>query len=199
MRGAEQLAVAKLWLTKAKTDLALAKVILKKGPDLEPWAAGFHAQQAAEKSMKAVLVAEGIEPPRDHTNTRRLAERTPSRTHEVRGCRHGNPVALCRARQPVTAMDEASDLELGRGKRHDKVVTVRWHHLVSVRWRGDKLPRISDTDITYLIGSTIGATRPYVTLSRAYGLGVRFLPSLRSSWLMRWLLTPSSIPASRAE
>jgi HEPN domain-containing protein len=66
MRAAEQLAVAELWLAKAKTDLALARVILKRGPDMEPWAAGFHAQQAAEKSMKAVPVAEGIEPPRDH-------------------------------------------------------------------------------------------------------------------------------------
>jgi len=50
-----ELALARRWMSKARTDLALARVILEKGLDMEPWACCFHAQQAAEKAMKAVL------------------------------------------------------------------------------------------------------------------------------------------------
>jgi hypothetical protein len=68
------------------------------------------------------------------------------------------------------------------------------------RGRVTRFGRLGATDITYLIGSTIGLAiatfRP--TLSRAYGVGVRLLPPLRSIWLMRWLLTPRRMPASRA-
>jgi HEPN domain-containing protein len=59
-------AVARRWLSKARTDLALAAVVLEKGPDMDAWACCFHAQQAAEKSLKAVLVARGVEPPYTH-------------------------------------------------------------------------------------------------------------------------------------
>ena len=58
--------LARRWLAKAKTDLALATVVLEKGPDMDPWACCFHAQQAAEKALKAVLVALGTEPPYTH-------------------------------------------------------------------------------------------------------------------------------------
>lgn len=34
--------------------------------DLPNWAAGFHLQQAAEKALKAILVAHGRPPPRTH-------------------------------------------------------------------------------------------------------------------------------------
>lgn len=54
------------WLSKARTDLALALVVLERGPDMDPWACCFHAQQAAEKSLKAVLVARKVEPPFTH-------------------------------------------------------------------------------------------------------------------------------------
>ncbi len=33
---------------------------------MDPWVACFHAQQAAEKALKAVLVAQGAEPPFIH-------------------------------------------------------------------------------------------------------------------------------------
>lgn len=59
-------ALARRWLSKARTDLALATVVLEKGPDMDPWACCFHAQQAAEKALKAVLVARGTEPPYTH-------------------------------------------------------------------------------------------------------------------------------------
>ncbi len=59
-------ALARRWLSKARTDLALATMVLEKGPDMDPWACCFHAQQAAEKALKAVLVARGTEPPYTH-------------------------------------------------------------------------------------------------------------------------------------
>lgn len=59
-------ALARRWLSKARTDLALATVILEQGPDMDPWIGCFHAQQAAEKALKAVLVARGMEPPYTH-------------------------------------------------------------------------------------------------------------------------------------
>lgn len=58
--------LARRWLSKARTDLALATVVLEKGPDMDPWAGCYHAQQAAEKALKAVLVARGTEPPYTH-------------------------------------------------------------------------------------------------------------------------------------
>ena len=59
-------ALARRWLSKSRTDLVVASVILEKGPDMDPWACCFHAQQAAEKALKAVLVARGTEPPYTH-------------------------------------------------------------------------------------------------------------------------------------
>jgi HEPN domain-containing protein len=54
------------WLSNARTDLTLALVVLEQGPDMDPWACCFHAQQAAEKALKAVLVSQGAEPPFSH-------------------------------------------------------------------------------------------------------------------------------------
>lgn len=54
------------WLSKARTDLTVALVVLEQGPDMDPWVCCFHAQQAAEKALKAVLVAQGAEPPFIH-------------------------------------------------------------------------------------------------------------------------------------
>jgi HEPN domain-containing protein len=52
------------WLAKAAGDIEVAQRIV----DLEhlAWAAGFHLQQAAEKALKAVLVAHGRFPPKVH-------------------------------------------------------------------------------------------------------------------------------------
>lgn len=67
MPGPDRLAaLARRWLSKARTDLALATVVLEQAPEMEGWAACFHAQQAAEKALKAVLVARGVEPPFVH-------------------------------------------------------------------------------------------------------------------------------------
>jgi len=53
------------WLDRAEADLGLARRLLQ---DEEPyaWAAAFHAQQAAEKFLKALLVRSQIEFPKTH-------------------------------------------------------------------------------------------------------------------------------------
>jgi len=54
------------WLGKAAADAGAATALLRERGWTEPWTACFHAQQAAEKCVKAVLVATGIEPPYVH-------------------------------------------------------------------------------------------------------------------------------------
>ena len=51
------------WLSFAESDLALASV---KNPNVLHNALCFQAQQATEKAVKAVLVAEGIAFPKTH-------------------------------------------------------------------------------------------------------------------------------------
>jgi len=56
---------AALWLAKADQDIRVAELALAADPPLiEP--AAFHCQQAVEKSIKALLVAAAITPPRSH-------------------------------------------------------------------------------------------------------------------------------------
>ena len=53
------------WIQKAEQDVTSARFLLNMRPrPLE--VIGFHAQQAVEKSLKAVLVHAGITPPRTH-------------------------------------------------------------------------------------------------------------------------------------
>ena len=54
------------WLRRARSDLVLAKKALADRDELDPWLASFHAQQAAEKYVKAALVIEQIRFPRTH-------------------------------------------------------------------------------------------------------------------------------------
>jgi HEPN domain-containing protein/predicted nucleotidyltransferase len=53
------------WLAHARSDLASAK-ILRANPDILPEQAGFHAQQAVEKAVKAVLLARNVDIPYTH-------------------------------------------------------------------------------------------------------------------------------------
>ena len=53
-----------LWLRDAKSDLALASV--KKTKSIRYAHLCFHAQQAAEKAVKAVLLSYGADIPRTH-------------------------------------------------------------------------------------------------------------------------------------
>ncbi len=53
------------WLAHARSDLACART-LRANPDVLPEQAGFHAQQAAEKAIKAVLLARNVNFPYTH-------------------------------------------------------------------------------------------------------------------------------------
>ena len=67
-RPDRQQALARRWLAKARTDLALATVVLERDrAEMESWAAAFHAQQAAEKALKSILIARGQDPPHIHS------------------------------------------------------------------------------------------------------------------------------------
>ncbi|MBK1841283.1 HEPN domain-containing protein [Azospirillum sp. YIM B02556] len=68
--------VVRSWMAVADRDLAMVRKAIA-GPDPEPAGAAFHCQQAAEKLIKAVLVAAGINPPRSH-DLRSLIERLPA-------------------------------------------------------------------------------------------------------------------------
>ena len=59
------LAAAAEWKTKADGDLRSAQALLDLDPP-ELDAATYHCQQAAEKYLKAALVATGAQPPRTH-------------------------------------------------------------------------------------------------------------------------------------
>ena len=56
--------VASRWLAHAESDLAVARGVDRAGVLTETLC--FHLQQAAEKAVKAVLVAGGADPPRTH-------------------------------------------------------------------------------------------------------------------------------------
>ena len=57
--------MARLLLAKARADLSAAR-LLASDPDQDDGVIGFHAQQAAEKAVKAVLAASEAEIPRTH-------------------------------------------------------------------------------------------------------------------------------------
>jgi hypothetical protein len=64
----EHVSLAELLLRKAASDLAAARV-LAADPDPHDEAIGFHAQQAVEKAVKAVLALSQIAAPRTHAPT----------------------------------------------------------------------------------------------------------------------------------
>ena len=64
----EHVSLAELLLRKGESDLAAARV-LAADPDPHDEAIGFHAQQAVEKAVKAVLAFSQVETPRTHDLT----------------------------------------------------------------------------------------------------------------------------------
>lgn len=67
MRNAERaLAVVREWLAKAENDLLTASHTLKLGRQCPTDTVCFHAQQCAEKCLKALLVLRGIDFPKTH-------------------------------------------------------------------------------------------------------------------------------------
>jgi HEPN domain-containing protein len=61
----EELEAAELFLAKAASDLAAAR-LLAEHDDQDDDVVGFHAQQAVEKALKAVVVVRSLEIPRSH-------------------------------------------------------------------------------------------------------------------------------------
>lgn len=72
MRPPEDVAreLAREWLVKADVDLSAARALLGTGAHAD--AAAFHAQQAAEKALKAFLVWHQVEFPKTHDIKRLL-------------------------------------------------------------------------------------------------------------------------------
>jgi HEPN domain-containing protein len=74
--AAAQWAEAARWLAKAGEDVAVADLALARDPPLtEP--AAFHCQQAAEKILKALLVAASVAPVRSHDMERLVQAAAP--------------------------------------------------------------------------------------------------------------------------
>ena len=72
MRPPDEVAreLAREWLAKADVDLSAARVLLDTGAHAD--AVAFHAQQAAEKALKAFLVWNQVEFPKTHDIKRLL-------------------------------------------------------------------------------------------------------------------------------
>jgi HEPN domain-containing protein len=95
----ESLEAAAHWLRYARADLALAGAALPEGGLYESLC--FHAQQAAEKSLKAVFVREGVEFEYTH-DLQTLVDQLPahiSRTPALRAAVRLTPYAVS-ARYP---------------------------------------------------------------------------------------------------
>ena len=75
-RGDPVIEQALRWLDRARQDLRMANVAIAADPPDPNWTC-FAAQQTAEKSLKAALVLEGIDPPRTH-ELRKLRELLPA-------------------------------------------------------------------------------------------------------------------------
>ncbi len=58
--------VAANWLRRSEVDLRTAQTLLAARESLEPWVVAFHAQQSAEKCVKAALIIEQLRFPRTH-------------------------------------------------------------------------------------------------------------------------------------
>jgi HEPN domain-containing protein len=79
---------AREWFSFALGDLRAARA--GRGAHMRPRIVAFHAQQAAEKALKAALVLEGIRPPASH-DLEELRRKLPT-TWKV----HGTPADLSR-------------------------------------------------------------------------------------------------------
>ena len=67
MPGNERvLRVVRGWVEKAESDLKVAALALEAGKDCPTDAVAFHAQQCAEKYIKALLVFNGVDFPKIH-------------------------------------------------------------------------------------------------------------------------------------
>lgn len=85
-----------VWLGKARQDI-LALTALRDEPGIEAEILGFHAQQAAEKLLKAVLCALGVALPRTHRLSDLIDLLRPRAPNPASPGRNTVPDALCGA------------------------------------------------------------------------------------------------------
>lgn len=99
------------WLEKALRDIASARFLLGMEPrPLE--IIGFHAQQAVEKCMKALLVRENVDPPRSHDLLylhRLCGEHSDFPIAHIDVCSRLTPYAV-QFRYPAQALADESEL-----------------------------------------------------------------------------------------
>lgn len=110
------LEAARDWKAKADGDLRSAQTLLDLDPP-ETDAVAFHCQQAAEKYLKALLVAVGVEPPRTHDLgvLRELAsDKFPEIANLQEPCEYLTPFAVQTRyplfEPPITAKDASKAL-----------------------------------------------------------------------------------------
>lgn len=100
------------WIKKAERDLAASRTL---GAAIDPsWdIVVFHAQQSAEKYLKALLVSRGIQPPKTHDLTKLLAlcaERAIDLVAFTDDCAFLSPLAVLSrypGDEPETAREDA--------------------------------------------------------------------------------------------
>lgn len=73
----ERKEIVRRWYRKAANDLAYAELGLNSGETFHAGAA-YHCQQAAEKSIKALLCLSGVNPPKNHDLVRLIELLLPS-------------------------------------------------------------------------------------------------------------------------
>jgi HEPN domain-containing protein len=102
---------ARKWLSKAGDDFAVASMI-SSNPSTVNWAACYHAQQAAEKALKAILVLLGIDFPRTHS-LERILDLIPEAHREAfdRGCLGALSVWAVAGRYPED-IEDPTDAEV---------------------------------------------------------------------------------------
>ena len=121
------------WLRHARSDLALAQVARPDDTLLE--ALCFHAQQAAEKALKALLVQEGLDIPRTHS-IRALLDLLPPEIDAPDGVVEAAELTeyAVEARYPG-ALESVSEQE------HVRAVALAQ---AVVRWVEERIPSASD-------------------------------------------------------
>ncbi len=111
----EEVEVADLLLGKAASDLSAARVLADDANQQDD-VVGFHAQQAIEKSLKAVLAVRGFEIPRTHDLdllTRLVASGPDPFPNELRDAKALSPWAVATRYDDINAtLDRGAAVEI---------------------------------------------------------------------------------------
>lgn len=122
---------AKLWFDHGRDDLRVANHLLSLGEELA-WIIASHAQQCAEKSLKAVLVVMDIDPPHTHDIEvlREVLDKNGEPTAEIEGAKVLSQFAVT-TRYP--RIEDEVTLTQARGAVVAAEAVVKWTKRVLVR------------------------------------------------------------------